>query len=59
MPQVYELYQKMKQAQQDLDDIGFAEMPQETYQNWLKGIQKEAKKSKQTFQNIQQNLWKK
>ncbi|SFF57861.1 hypothetical protein [Thermoflexibacter ruber] len=59
VPQVYELYNKMKQAQQDLDDIGFAEMPQEAYQNWLKGIQKEAEKSKQTFQNIQQSLWKK
>jgi hypothetical protein len=59
VPQVYELYQKMTKAQKDLEDIGFAEMPEEAYKNWLKGVSKEAQKSKQTFQNIQQNLWKK
>lgn len=59
IPQIYEIYQKMQQAQKDLDDIGFAEMPEEAYKNWLKGVAKEAKKSKQTFNTIQQSLWKK
>jgi hypothetical protein len=57
IPQIYDIYNKMKQAQKDLDDIGFAEMPEEAYKNWLKGVNKEAEKSKQTFNNIQQSLW--
>jgi hypothetical protein len=59
IPQIYDIYSKMKQAQKDLDDIGFAEMPEEAYKNWLKGVSKEAEKSKQTFNTIQQSLWKK
>lgn len=59
IPEAYAIYQKMVQAQKDLDEIGFAEMPDEAYQSWLKSINQEAEKSKQTINNIQQNLWKK
>jgi hypothetical protein len=48
IPQVMEIYQKMKQAQQDLENIGFAEMPEEMYQNWLSNMKKEAEKQAKT-----------
>jgi hypothetical protein len=59
IPEAYTIYQSMVQAQKDLDEIGFAEMPDEAYQSWLKSITQEAEKSVQTVKNIQQNLWKK
>ena len=48
IPQVMEIYHKMKQAQQNLENIGFAEMPEEAYQNWLASVKKEAEKQSKT-----------
>ena len=59
VPKAYAIYQNMIQVQKDLDEIGFAEMPDEAYQTWLKSVAQEAQKSEQTSKFIQQNLWKK
>jgi hypothetical protein len=48
IPQVMEIYHKMKQVQQELENIGFAEMPEEMYQNWLSSVKKEAEKQAKT-----------
>jgi hypothetical protein len=39
--------------------LGYAEMPEEVYNAWLRSVEQEAGKSQHTEKQIQQNLWKK
>jgi hypothetical protein len=44
IPQAMAIYQKIQQAKKDLENIGFAEMPEKMYQDWLSNMKKEAQK---------------
>jgi hypothetical protein len=53
-PEAYHAYQQMIQANKEIDDLGFQEMPKEAYQSWRKSIDKE--KKKQESQEAQQQM---
>ena len=59
IPEAYNIYRQMAQAQQALEEAGYVEMPEQAYQDWLKSVKEEAEKSRQSVKQMQQNLWKK
>lgn len=53
-PAAYKAYMQMVQANNEIDDLGFQEMPKEAYQNWRKTIDRE--KRKQDSQQAQEQM---
>jgi hypothetical protein len=59
IPEAKAIYDEMVAAQQKLEALGYAEMPEEVYNAWLRSVEQETGKSQRAVKQIQQSLWKK
>ena len=53
-PEAYKAYLAMHTIYNQIDDLGYQDMPKEAYQSWLKSIEKE--KKKQATQQLKQQI---